>query len=287
MSRVYRDKQCLIVQNTYVNFKTGELLSPIETNDFTVVQVAESYFIGGFKTGEHTQHCDLELTIPLTGALTSFANEVSERIEKNEIFLSYKGEKHRLNSKGSCRFLTLAINFKESSGHLFLEIQKQFSKKRCIPYADPLAIASRIAAEFSNEENTFFTSYVNALITELLVNIIRAGSEKHDIKKQSSYECISEIANYIDSNFLNICSAEELCRFGYSYQYICKIFYDTYGVSPGRYLLSKRMDHAAHRLSKGDSVSGVSQLLGYSSPYNFSRAFKKHFGYPPSRLITG
>jgi AraC-like DNA-binding protein len=41
------------------------------------------------------------------------------------------------------------------------------------------------------------------------------------------------------------------------------------------------MDHAARLLSAGQSVSAVSAVLGYSSPYNFSRAYKKHFGYPP------
>jgi iron complex transport system substrate-binding protein len=68
---------------------------------------------------------------------------------------------------------------------------------------------------------------------------------------------------------------------GLHYHYICKLFKETYGTSPHAYLLSKRMDHAAHLLSEGQSVSAVSAALGYSSPYNFSRAYKKHFGYPP------
>ena len=283
MAHIYKDKSCLIVQNSFVDWTTGELISPIETADFTVIQVAESYFIGGFETSKHTQLCDLELTIPLTGALVSFADESSERVEKNEVYLSFKGEEHRLYSKSSCRFLTLAINFKAGSNAIFSEIYRQYSKNRKIPDGDPLSLLPRIAAEFSQDARPFFESYLNAMITELLITLSRKASSESAAKKQSLDECITEIANYIDCNFLGICSAEELCRFGYTYHYICKLFKDTYGISPGAYLFSKRMDHALRCLSEGKRVSEVSHLLGYSSPYNFSRAFKKHFGYPPSR----
>lgn len=284
MALIYKDKRSLIVQNTFVDWKTGELLSPIETADFTVIQVAESYFIGGFETGEHRQLCDLELTVPLTGALTSSADGYSERVEKNEIYISFKGEKHGLFSKSSCRFLTVAVNFKSTSENILDSLKKEFSKKRTVKNADPLAISSRIASEFSSERRVFFDSYLNAMITELLINILRYSSDTVPTVKPSSNECLAEIINYIDCNFLNLCSAEELCRFGYSYQYICKLFSETMRISPGAYLFSKRMDHAVHCLTLGKSVSEVSHILGYSSPYNFSRAFKRHFGYPPSHI---
>ena len=284
MAWIYKDKRSLIVQNTFVDWKTGELLSPIETSDFTVIQVAESYFIGGFETGEHRQLCDLELTVPLTGALTSSADGFSERVEKNEIYISLKGEKHALFSKSSCRFLTIAVNFKSTSESILDTLRAEFLKKRTAKNADPLAISSRIASEFSSERRAFFNPYLNAMITELLVNILRSSSLALPEKKLSSNECLAEIINYIDCNFLNICSAEEICRFGYSYQYVSKLFSETMGISPGAYLSSKRMDHAVHCLSLGKSVSEVSHTLGYSSPYNFSRAFKKHFGYSPSHI---
>ena len=284
MGHIYKDKKSLIVQNNFVDWRTGELVSPVETADFTVVQVAESYFIGGFETKAHTQPCDVELTIPLIGSLSSFANEICERVEKNGVYISFKGEKHRLFSKSSCRLLTIAVNFKKSRYPILSEIRKQFSKTRTIPNGDPLSISSRIAAEFSPEARPFFEFYINALLNELFINLLRGANTENLVSVPHSEECLPEIINYIDCNFLNICSTEELCRFGYSYHYICRLFKETYGISPGAYLFSKRMEHATLSLSKGKSVSEISHLLGYSSPYNFSRAFKKHFGYPPSKI---
>ena len=283
MAKIYKDNRSLIVQNNFVDWKTGELRSPIETPDFTVVQVAESYFIGGFETKDHIQLCDLELTIPLTGSLTSISDKNAERVEKNDVHLSFKKETHSLYSKSSCRFLTIAVNFKKGSAQILSNIREQFSKNRRIENGDPLSLAPRIAAEFSGARRPFFELYINAMLSELFINLLRNTKTETNEKRPDSDECISQIANYIDCNFLNICSAEELCKFGYSYQYICKLFSDTYKISPGAYLTSKRMEYALHCLSEGKSVSEVSHILGYSSPYNFSRAFKKHFGFSPSQ----
>jgi AraC-like DNA-binding protein len=39
---------------------------------------------------------------------------------------------------------------------------------------------------------------------------------------------------------------------------------------------------AAERLLAKKSVSEVAEMLGFSSIYVFSRAFKKHAGHPPT-----
>ncbi len=281
MASIYKDKRSLIVQNAFVNFRTGELLSPIETAGYTVVQVAESYFIGGFEINEHRQHCDLEITLPITGTLTSSADGREERVEKNGVYFSFGGERHRLSAQSSCRFLTLALNAKESTEALFSEIRARFFGRRTLHGTEAAQILARIGAEFSGERRAYFETYLDALIGELLVLVLRHESDPPPAAKVRSEHCLPEIVSYMDCNFLSICSPEELSRFGYSYHYICKIFSETYGLSLRAYLCAKRMDYAANRLKEGQSVSEVSVLLGYSSPYNFSRAFKKHFGYPP------
>lgn len=283
MARIYKDKRSLIVQNAFLDFKTGELRSPIETAGYTVVQVAESYFIGGFSMSEHRQHCDLEITLPITGSLVSSANGAAERVAKNCVYFSFFGEKHGLSASGSCRFLTLALNAKEGRAPILAELRARFFDRRTLPGAEAAQILSRIVSEFSGERRPHFEIYLDALIGELLVLLLRFDPSPPRAVARSA-ERLPEIVNYIDCNYLSICSPEELSRFGYSYHYICKLFKETYGTSPHAYLLSKRMDHAARLLSEGKSVSSVSAALGYSSPYNFSRAFKKHTGKAPSEL---
>ncbi len=280
MAKIYKDKRSLIVQNAFLDFQTGELRSPIETAGYTVVQVAESYFIGGFPMREHRQHCDLEITLPITGSLISSADGATARVSKNCVYFSFGGEMHGLAAGSSCRFFTLALNAKEATEPILSELRTRFWKQRTLQGTEASQIVARIVSEFSGERRPHFEIYLDALIGELLVSLLRFDSSPPSVPARSA-ERLPEIVNYIDCNYLSICSPEELSRFGYSYHYICKLFKETYGVSPHAYLLSKRMDHAARLLSEGERVFAVSAALGYSSPFNFSRAYKKHFGYPP------
>ena len=46
-----------------------------------------------------------------------------------------------------------------------------------------------------------------------------------------------------------------------------------------------RMNIAMELLKSGElNVSEVSYRVGSSSPFTFSREFKKHFGFPPSQV---
>ena len=56
------------------------------------------------------------------------------------------------------------------------------------------------------------------------------------------------------------------------------------GVSPKNYVTAFRMNRAmAFLKSGGYSVGEVADIVGSSSPYTFSREFKRHFGFPPSK----
>ncbi len=281
VARIYRDKRSVVVQNAFLDFRTGALLSPTETEQFTVVQVAESYYIGGFEGGTHRQHCDIELTLVLTGTLTSSADGREERVEKGSAYFSFRGEMHGICAKGSCRFLTLAVNIKERMRPLLMALASRFSERRVLACADPLGLLPRILSEFSAERRPFFEQNLDAMIGSLLISSVR--TEQASPISSPCEDRMAEVMNYIDCHYLSICAAEELSRFGYSYHYLCERFKEIYGVTPGAYLLSRRMDHARRLLSEGQSVSAVAQALGYSSPYNFSRAFKRHTGYAPSQ----
>jgi len=60
-------------------------------------------------------------------------------------------------------------------------------------------------------------------------------------------------------------------------------FREAFGVSPMRFLLNMRMRQAQRMLLSGDSAVGhVAESCGYSDPFCFSKAFRKHCGMPPS-----
>ena len=58
-----------------------------------------------------------------------------------------------------------------------------------------------------------------------------------------------------------------------------------FGMSPKQYLIKRRMEHALTLLATGErTVKEIAFAVGYRDEKYFSRAFKKRYGYPPSRL---
>ena len=64
--------------------------------------------------------------------------------------------------------------------------------------------------------------------------------------------------------------------------YLRKLFLKYRNTSPSHYILKIRMKKAKMYLAEGYSVREVSHNVGYRDVYQFSRAYKKYFGYPPT-----
>ncbi|MBQ7045823.1 MAG: helix-turn-helix transcriptional regulator [Clostridia bacterium] len=283
MNNIYKNEDSLIFQNTFFDFDTGRLISPIQTQNYTVVQVAESFYRNKFIIERHKQYCDIELTFPLTNGLVCGSNGSEQKVSKNEIYISFKGEYHSLSARQSCRFQTLALNFNNSDNNeLFCRIKNKYLNSPRVVCSGVADHFSDIVSEFLYTDAAFLKSSLDSLITLILIKLARGGTkQKQDVL--SADEKLTGIINYIDAHFLDICSLEELsARFGYSYTHICKLFTKAYLVTPKEHLTLKRMAYAAELLKKGKSVNSVSEILGYSTPYNFSRAFKNVFKMSPS-----
>lgn len=62
-------------------------------------------------------------------------------------------------------------------------------------------------------------------------------------------------------------------------------FEKQYHVTPGKWLLEKRLNHAMNLLSNaGRNVGEASYESGFENPSHFSRAFRQHFGIAPASV---
>ena len=57
-------------------------------------------------------------------------------------------------------------------------------------------------------------------------------------------------------------------------------------VSPLQYAKSMKLFRAYQYIAEGKSASEAGYLVGYNSPAQFSREYKRHFGYSPSATVT-
>ena len=96
------------------------------------------------------------------------------------------------------------------------------------------------------------------------------------------YSIEEQVKDYLDANQGLNAKLDDIAKlFNYSKCHLEHRFKDRYGISLIAYRNNRRMQSAKIMLAT-QSVSDVSDKLGFSSIYVFSRAFKNHFGISPS-----
>ena len=277
----------------YCNFFTGELLNPIKTDNFSIIQVADNLYKDEWRITEHKQYCDLEITFISSGHATVRTNDSSADVGQGEIYLSFGKEMHELKSESTCRFLTLAFNVNSQSAlkKVLAELKKRFysEDKRTffLPSLQQSILNSFAELKILEKQNDFINGLaLDTIITQILISLLRgenfSGSKRYD------YEDLEhQMVKYIDENFLKILSIKEISSYiGYSYSFTAKMFKRTFNCTLKNYILKKKMDFSAELLEGGNfSVNEVAEKTGYSSLYNFSRAFKNFHGSCPSNFI--
>lgn len=105
-------------------------------------------------------------------------------------------------------------------------------------------------------------------------------------EKQQNY--IRPAVEYIHSHFLtekiSVAHLAALC--GISESYLKKLFTQTFGVPPMKYILQRKARYACDLLKSGLYSPGqVAVACGYESYYYFSRQFKEYVGLSPTAFI--
>ncbi len=155
-----------------------------------------------------------------------------------------------------------------------------------------------IPGNYENKENLVFLpdafgapQLLKCYLTEFLIRLIRneaASGEKHVVNEQSRHIATNSICelvcDYIKGKIYSSISLNELCsNFLIGKTQLCKIFKEYTGSSPIEYYYDLKIKEAKKLIrEKNYNISQISDMLGYSSIHNFSRAFKKAVGYSPT-----
>lgn len=101
----------------------------------------------------------------------------------------------------------------------------------------------------------------------------------------SKQQKISPAVDYIAKNYNKHIKNDELATLtGLSTVYFRKLFTEVFGISPIAYVHELRIKKAKEMLkSDYGSITDVALSLGYLNIYDFSRDFKKHTGFSPSK----
>ena len=154
-----------------------------------------------------------------------------------------------------------------------------------------------IPGEYSNKNPIDFSNspfgsmqLLECYFTELLLVLCRDANEsgtrvkRNDVSKELAQSSIAElIVSFLNENIYSMITLSDLCsKFFMGKSKLCKLFNDYQGEGPIEYYTKLKIAEAKKLLQKESlTVSNISDMLGYSSIHNFSRAFKKSVGFSP------
>jgi AraC-like DNA-binding protein len=125
-----------------------------------------------------------------------------------------------------------------------------------------------------------------AVMDEILFRLLRAengGELRYLLQQRGEIQRIARAVSYIHQNLDQPVSVERLAEIVHMGQ---TSFYENFKqvmhLSPLQYAKSVKLDRAQVLIREGKQASEAGYLVGYNSPAQFSREYKRHFGFSPS-----
>lgn len=156
------------------------------------------------------------------------------------------------------------------------------------PDLNTLITCYRIAEQF---DNPMGVSILGDLLLDEIYFTILSGEHgyllRNLLRRHCSVQKIAQLVEYINENVASNLSVDALAEMiNMSPSTFHKKFKSVMKTSPHQYIKEVKLSHAKGLLEQGLLVKTVSQKIGYASTTQFSREFKRQFGYAPSLAVA-
>ncbi len=261
--------------------------------DILLYQIGRAYCEAGASVAPHIQRDFFEWTIVTEGRGVVRTNNASVSVRAGDIHISFPGDKHSIESDPiaplSYDFVTLNTRDEELKGALYNACQSFSSVGARIIKSDRIgrAVSSAIA-EMNDEWNGFSNRLLYSLFSEIIIITLRklnGGERRYSSVVTEEEKLCYQIMNYIDTHVYTMKRLADISEvMGYNYNYLSNLFKRVCSKTLMEYYTKRRFEAADLLIDEGKcTLTDISELLGFSSLYSFSRAYKNYFGYPPSK----
>ena len=256
-----------------------------------LLQIGRLHCGGGTVIPVHGHLNWFELTIVTDGEGEVLTNGVSVPVSRGDIYLSFPGDFHGIQSDVQSPLKYDFFAFHTESPELsaaFEELTRSSAPADRRVFRDERirALVADAIAEVDGQE-PYAQRILSASLEQILLYVLRnfhtlsRGKGTVGVGKQE--ELCYQMMHYIDTHIYTMQGLSDLSdalRYNYSYlsDVFCKVTSDTLM----HYYRSRRLEAARLLLAEGKlSVGEIADLLHYASIYTFSRAFKASYGVAP------
>ncbi len=206
------------------------------------------------------------------------------------------GDKHLCVKEGEMIFLPKGVSYKysktEQENNLYISInfEADFENAEPAVYSlDNFHGASHIFQSFS-EQWRFGDASDKYKCQSVFFDLLSYVSKIEHLQSldKNRYHLIDPAVEYMKKHIYDgdfkINALHKLC--GISDTYFRRIFESRFNMTPQEYVVKERISLAKSVIESGDymTIGEVAESVGYNDPLYFSKAFKKIYGYSPSKI---
>ena len=240
-------------------------LPKTKSTDIIPLWAGEHETPSGHSFGPHIREC-VFIHVCLSGKGVLYNERGEHRVSRGELFVIRAGETTTYTADKDDPWHYVWISFIGERARDFDDAPDVCSAPR--GYAERLAALVR--------EGVRSPDIYIAMVYELMHFIIPEGDDGADR--------LSEIKRYVKYNYMKDISAGGIAKdFGIDRSHLYRMFKQRYAKGIKEYITEVRMAHARELLMLGNRVADTAFMVGYHDEFNFSKAYKKYFGYAPRR----
>ncbi|MBU2917341.1 AraC family transcriptional regulator [Psychrosphaera sp. F3M07] len=232
---------------------------------------------------EHTDHL---LIFCCAGKGTISSPHYNQTIVENDILMIPKGTTHHYKADSKDPW---SIYWVHMDGHLFMQFMDIIGLNKSqlkIQILNPIQIKNEFEQLMETRHQGYqLNSFILAAnILKKILSLLTMQLPALHVTPQKDFNLITFNA-FLEENITKQLSLDEMASYmGLSKFHFAKKFQTATGISPVKYFLEIKIQHACGLLDRSSkSIKDVAAVLGYDDPYYFSRLFKNVMGLSPKQ----
>ncbi len=270
------------------------LASPRAFGVVFLYQIGRLYCKSQTVIAEHAHINWFELTVATGGKGTVYTNGVAVPISRGEIYLSFPWDHHAIVSDPldplKYDFFAFSVRDEALSADLASVMERNVAADARIIRDERIAALVSTAIAELDCGSRYSERLLSSMFLEILIRLVRGffceapPLSAYSAAEKSDALCY-RLMHYIDTHIYEMESLESLSEFaGYNYSYLSALFHKTTSESLSSYYRERRLETARLHIAENIlTITQIAELLGYSSIYTFSRAFKSRYGLSPEQ----
>lgn len=229
---------------------------------------------------------DYDLWYAMSGKGRMVINGESYPIAKGTCFLVRPGDTPEAVQDLDDRLTVIFIHFSAIDSLQGNPYDPQLMPQRCTRIGDTFffeVLLNRLLQTIHGD-GAWYEAEFQLLLSQLLLHLFRRQLDDDSASTGKHKQLMNRVIGYIREDIGRRMSHEEIAeQVQLSPEYLSILFKKYTGTSMKEYMTKARLERAMHLLMETPmNVTQVSEALGYSNVYLFSKQFKEHYGSPPS-----